>query len=105
MASGRPVFRCTSRFRHERNERWYYTLMMSSGLTFGTISALFGLSHGIVTPEQYSHLVAVVIGSAVIPTLIANLAFFPRHLIPEPEPPSMVPPRAELPPPEPLEEG
>ncbi len=69
-------------FRRERNERWYYTLMMSTGLTFGTISALYGLSHGIVTQEQYSHLVAVVIGSAVVPTLIANAFFVPRHLLP-----------------------
>jgi hypothetical protein len=57
--------------------------MMSTGLTFGTISALFGLTHGIVSQEQYSHLVAVVIGSAVIPTMIANAIFFPRHLLPE----------------------
>ena len=71
------------RFRHERNERWYYTLMMSTGLTFGTISALYGLSHGIVTQRQYSYLVAVVIGTAVIPTLVAGLAFVPRHLLPE----------------------
>ena len=69
------------RFRHERNERWYYTLMMSTGLTFGTISALYGLSHGIVTQRQYSYLVAVVIGTAVIPTLIASIAFVPRHLL------------------------
>ena len=69
-------------FRDERNERWYYTLMMSTGLTFGTISALFGLTHGIVSQEQYSHLVAVVIGSAVIPTMIANAAFLPAHLLP-----------------------
>jgi Kef-type K+ transport system membrane component KefB len=69
-------------FRRERNERWYYTLLMSTGLTFGTISALFGLSHGIVTPEQYSFLVATVIASAVVPTLIAGLAFLPRHLLP-----------------------
>ena len=69
------------RFRHERNERWYYTLMMSTGLTFGTISALYGLSHGIVSQKQYSYLVAVVIGTAVIPTLIASLAFVPRHLL------------------------
>jgi len=72
-------------FRRERNERWYYTLMMSTGLTFGTISALYGLSHGIVTLEQYSFLVAVVIASAVVPTLIAGLAFLPRHLLPEPD--------------------
>ncbi len=69
-------------FRRERKERWYYTLLMSTGLTFGTISALYGLSHGIVTAEQYSHLVAVVIGSALIPTLIANAFFLPRHLLP-----------------------
>jgi Kef-type K+ transport system membrane component KefB len=76
------LFPVIARFRGERNERWYYTLMMSTGLTFGTISALFGLSHGIVTEGQYSHLVAVVIGSAVIPTLIANAVFVPRHLLP-----------------------
>jgi Kef-type K+ transport system membrane component KefB len=69
-------------FRRERKERWYYTLMMSTGLTFGTISALYGLSHGIVTQAQYSFLVAVVIGSAVIPTLIAGIAFVPKHLLP-----------------------
>jgi Kef-type K+ transport system membrane component KefB len=75
------LFPVIARFRKDRNERWYYTLIMSTGLTFGTISALFGLSHGIVTEGQYSHLVAVVIGSAVIPTLIANAAFVPQHLL------------------------
>lgn len=70
-------------FRHRRDERWYYTLMMSTGLTFGTISALYGFSHNIVTQEQYSFLVAVVITSAVVPTLIAGLAFLPRHLLPK----------------------
>jgi Kef-type K+ transport system membrane component KefB len=69
-------------FRRDRKERWYYTLMMSTGLTFGTISALFGLSHGIVSQDQYSHLVAAVIGSAVVPTLIAGAVFLPRHLLP-----------------------
>jgi glutathione-regulated potassium-efflux system ancillary protein KefC len=68
-------------FRKERSEKWYYTLMMSTGLTFGTISALYGLAHGIVTPEQYSFLVAAVIASAVIPTMIASFAFLPRHLL------------------------
>lgn len=70
------------RFRKERLERWYYTLMMSTGLTFGTISALYGFSHGIVTQEQYSFLVATVIASAVIPTMIANFAFLPSYLLP-----------------------
>jgi glutathione-regulated potassium-efflux system ancillary protein KefC len=68
-------------FRRDPKERWYYTLLMSTGLTFGTISALFGLTHSIVTQEQYSHLVAVVIGSAVVPTLVASAVFFPRHLV------------------------
>ena len=72
-------------FRRERNERWYYTLMMSTGLTFGTISSLFGLSHGIVTQEQYSFLVTAVIASAVVPTVIAGAVFLPRHLLPEPD--------------------
>jgi glutathione-regulated potassium-efflux system ancillary protein KefC len=60
----------------------YYSLMMSTGLTFGTISALFGLNHRVIDQTQYSHLVATVIGSAVIPTAIANAWFVPRHLLP-----------------------
>jgi Kef-type K+ transport system membrane component KefB len=68
-------------FRQRRDERWYYTLMMSTGLTFGTISALYGLNHSIVSRQQYSFLVAAVIASAVIPTLIANAVFLPRHLL------------------------
>jgi Kef-type K+ transport system membrane component KefB len=60
----------------------YTTLLMSTGLTFGTISALFGLSHGIISQAQYSSLVATVIASAVIPTVIANAFDLPRHLLP-----------------------
>jgi glutathione-regulated potassium-efflux system ancillary protein KefC len=67
-------------FRRDPKERWFYTLLMSTGLTFGTISALFGLSHGLVTEEQYSFLVAAVIASAVIPTIIAVKRFLPTHL-------------------------
>jgi Kef-type K+ transport system membrane component KefB len=80
-------------FRRDRKERWYYTLMMSTGLTFGTISSLFGLSHGIVTRNQYSFLVAAVIASAVVPTVIAGVAFLPRHLLPEPDGPPRAKPR------------
>jgi len=97
-------------FRKDTKERWYYTLLMSTGLTFGTISALFGLTHGIVTQEQYSHLVAVVISSAVVPTLIAGALFFPRHLL---KPPisdgtadaSAAEEHRDSRPPDPLEEG
>jgi Kef-type K+ transport system membrane component KefB len=76
------VFPAVKAFRYAQQEGLYYTLMMSTGLTFGTISALFGLSHHVITPQQYSHLVAAVIGSAVIPTLIANAFFMPAHLRP-----------------------
>jgi Kef-type K+ transport system membrane component KefB len=76
------VFPSVRFFGYRRQAGVYYTLMMSTGLTFGTISALFGLSHGIITEAEYSHLVAAVIGSAVIPTLIANAFFMPRHLLP-----------------------
>jgi glutathione-regulated potassium-efflux system ancillary protein KefC len=70
-------------FGYSGHDGIYYSLMMSTGLTFGTISALFGLNHGIIDQGQYSHLVATVIGSAVIPTAIANARFMPRHLLPE----------------------
>ncbi len=69
-------------FRREPRERWYYTLMMSTGLTFGTIASLYGLTHGIISQAQYSHLVAVVIGSAVVPSMIAGTLFLPHHLLP-----------------------
>ena len=68
-------------FRQDSRERWFYTLLMSTGLTFGTISALFGLNHGLVDRDQYSLLVAAVIASAVVPTVIAAKAFLPTHLI------------------------
>lgn len=56
----------------------YTTLLMSTGLTFGTISALFGLNNGFIDQRQYTILVTVVIGSAVIPTLIAQTWFRPH---------------------------
>jgi Kef-type K+ transport system membrane component KefB len=77
-------------FKYQREEGLYYTLMMSTGLTFGTISALFGLSHGIIDQSQYSYIVATVIGSAVIPTMFANAWFMPRHLLPKAEQESTV---------------
>jgi Kef-type K+ transport system membrane component KefB len=79
------VYPVTQVFRSPRNEGIYTTLLMSTGLTFGTISALFGLSHNVVDQAQYSSLVAAVIASAVIPTLIANAWFLPRHHMPKAE--------------------
>jgi hypothetical protein len=73
----------------------YTTLLMSTGLTFGTISALFGLSHGIVDQGQYSALVATVIASAVVPTVIANAFYLPRHLLPKAAPQDAPPEQGE----------
>jgi Kef-type K+ transport system membrane component KefB len=76
------VYPVTRLYKSQNPEAMYTTLLMSTGLTFGTISSLYGLSHGIINQSQYSILVAAVIGSAVIPTLIANAFFLPRHLLP-----------------------
>ncbi|MGB4704935.1 MAG: cation:proton antiporter [Candidatus Saccharicenans sp.] len=65
-------------------ETWYYTLMMSTGLTFGAISAFYGLTHNIISRDQYPFLVAALMASAVIPTLIANRFFLPEYLLPAP---------------------
>jgi Kef-type K+ transport system membrane component KefB len=75
------VYPVTRAFGSPHRDGMYTTLLMSTGLTFGTISSLFGLSHGIISQAQYSGLVAAVIGSAVAPTLIANAFYLPRHLL------------------------
>lgn len=79
------VYPATKVYRYAQKEGMYTTLLMSTGLTFGSISALFGLSHGIIDRTQYSLLIATVIGSAVIPTLIANAFFLPKYLLPKKE--------------------
>ncbi len=50
---------------------------MSTGLTFGTISSLYGLNAGIIDETQFSLLVTVVVLSAVVPTAIAERWFLP----------------------------
>jgi len=59
--------------------RMYTTLLMSTGLTFGTIASVFGLNSGFISQVQYSVLVGVVIASAVIPTFVAQRWFRPVH--------------------------
>jgi Kef-type K+ transport system membrane component KefB len=56
----------------------YMTLLMATGLTFGSISALYGYTHGYIDQTQYTILVTVVILSAIVPTLIAQSFFRPR---------------------------
>jgi Kef-type K+ transport system membrane component KefB len=55
----------------------FTTLLMSTGLTFGTISSLYGLTAGIIDRTQFSLLVTVVVLSAVVPTAIAERWFLP----------------------------
>lgn len=71
------VWPTASAFKLPKRERAYTTLLMATGLTFGSISALFGLTHHLVTESQYTELITVVILSAFIPTLIAQKLFRP----------------------------
>jgi len=64
-------------FLMRSREAHYTALLMSTGLTFGTISALFGLQNKIISQQQYSMLVTVVILSAFVPTLLAQRLFQP----------------------------
>ncbi len=66
--------------RYVRPHATYTTLLMSTGLTFGTISSLYGLNAGIIDRTQFSVLVSVVILSAIVPTAVAQRFFSPpRH--------------------------
>jgi Kef-type K+ transport system membrane component KefB len=69
----------------DKREGMYTTLLMSTGLTFGSISALFGLTNKIIDQSQYTVLVTAVIGSAVVPTLIAQRWFQPQFKALEPD--------------------
>ncbi len=79
------IYPVTRVYEYELEESIYMTLLMSTGLTFGSISALFGLSHQIIGRQQCSVLVFVVIGSTLVPTPVANAFFISRHLLPKEE--------------------
>jgi Kef-type K+ transport system membrane component KefB len=72
------VWPTAAAFRIPGRERTYLTLLMSTGLTFGSIAALFGLTHGLIDQRQYSELVTVVILSAFVPTIVAQQLFQPK---------------------------
>jgi Kef-type K+ transport system membrane component KefB len=74
LAFRRPL---AAAFRFPSREGMYTTLLMSTGLTFGTISALFGLTHGVIDQSKYTVLVTVVILSAFVPTLVAQQFYKP----------------------------
>ena len=71
------VYPATRIFQMRGKQAWYTTMMMSTGLTFGSISALFGLTHGYIDRDQYSILVTVVVMTALVPTLVAQAVFHP----------------------------
>ncbi len=71
------VWPLTKVFYMRTREANYTTLLMATGLIFGTISALFGLQNKIIDDRQYTILVTVVILSAFVPTLIAQKFFQP----------------------------
>jgi len=71
------VWPMAAAFGVERRERTYTTLLMATGLTFGSIAALFGLNHHLINAAQYTELVTVVVLSALVPTLIAQQLFQP----------------------------
>ena len=74
----------------------FTTLLMSTGLTFGTISSLYGLNAGIIDRTQFSLLVGVVVLSAIVPTAIAQ-RFFQPHAEREPAEEGAVAPVAHAP--------
>lgn len=63
--------------RYVRPHAIFTTLLMSTGLTFGTISSLYGLNAGIIDRRQFAILIGAVIGSAIVPTIVAQRWFAP----------------------------
>jgi Kef-type K+ transport system membrane component KefB len=71
------VWPVAAAFRLPVRDRAYTTLLMATGLTFGSIAALYGLTHHLIDNSQYTELVTVVILSAFVPTVIAQQFFRP----------------------------
>jgi Kef-type K+ transport system membrane component KefB len=76
------VWPTATAFKLPQRERTYTTLLMATGLTFGSIAALYGLTHHLINETQYTELVTVVILSAFVPTLIAQSFFRPIVAMP-----------------------
>jgi Kef-type K+ transport system membrane component KefB len=83
--------------RYAKPHAAFTTLLMSTGLTFGTISATYGYTAGIVDRAQFSVLVCVVVLTAIVPTAIAQRFFAPRPAtvdlpdVPQPAPAGVEP--------------
>jgi Kef-type K+ transport system membrane component KefB len=79
------VYPAARALRYKTSDAAYLTLMMATGLTFGTISSLYGLMHGYISQTQYTTLVTVVILTAIVPTVIAQRHFPPSQEVQEAE--------------------
>ena len=82
-SKGIAVWPTAARFRLQKREHAYTTLLMATGLTFGSIAAPFGLTHHLINSTQYTELVTVVVLSAFVPTLIAQQLFQPELAEPD----------------------
>jgi Kef-type K+ transport system membrane component KefB len=71
--------------RYTAPHAMFTTLLMSTGLTFGTITSLYGLSAGIIDRTQFSLLIGAVVLSAIVPTAIAQRLFHPQLDAPVPD--------------------
>jgi Kef-type K+ transport system membrane component KefB len=63
---------------YTRREIVFSGLVMASGLTFGSIVALFGLTNALIDRGQYAVLLFAVISSGVVPTVVAQVWFQPK---------------------------
>jgi len=81
LCKGIGIYPAMTWFGKYKNERIYTVFLMSTGLAFGSIAAMFGLTHHILDQHKYSLLIAAVVTSAIIPTIVANIFFFPANLI------------------------
>ena len=57
----------------------YVTMMMSTGLTFGLVAAVFGLNNGIINQTEYSVITGILVLSAILPTFVAEKWYTPKH--------------------------
>ena len=85
LAKSLGVWPAARAFGYGPVDATYVTLMMATGLTFGTISSLYGLTHHYIDQLQYSELVTVVIATAIVPTIIAQRHFPPTQEVLEAE--------------------
>ena len=69
--------------KYVKKEAVFTTLLMSTGLTMGTISSVFGYQAGYISKVQFSVLLAAVVLSAIIPTYFAQKFFEPKHALDE----------------------